>query len=246
VQLSATGLSHTYGAAASPALSDVGVTFTDGVTAVVGVNGAGKSTLLRILARILRADAGEVRLDGEDIHRARPRAIASRIALMPQDFALPAGTRVLDGLVYLAWLKGVPAEVAVGRSEQTLAALDLGSRAGDKVSALSGGMLRRLALAQALVAEPDVLLLDEPTTGLDPEQRVSVRSLLAVQAQHARITLVSSHVMEDIEALADDVLLLNEGRVVFAGSLVDFCSRPDGATESAEAAFLRRLLGARS
>jgi ABC-2 type transport system ATP-binding protein len=244
VELRADGVGYRYGTARRPALDEVDLRIGDGVTALVGVNGAGKSTLLGVLARALCPDQGVVRLDGLDVHRVRRREIAPRIALMPQDFALPGGTRVLDGLAYLAWLHGVPAKEAVSRSRELLDDVGLADRSGDKVAALSGGMQRRLALAQALVGGPDVLLLDEPTTGLDPEQRAVVRELLADPQRQAPITVVSSHLMEDVGVLADQVLMVDAGTVLFAGSLTSFCARPDGTSDEPEAAFLRRLFEA--
>ena len=246
MELLAHGVGYRYAGARHDALDDVALTIGPGVTALVGVNGAGKSTLMHVLARALRPETGTVTLDGVDIHRARRREMAPRIALMPQDFVLPSGTRVLDGLAYLAWLHGVPAKHAVPRSAALLELVGLADRSGDKVSALSGGMVRRLALAQALVGRPDVLLLDEPTTGLDPEQRAAVRALLSDPRWQAPITLVSSHLMEDVGVLADRVLMVDAGSVLFGGSLVEFCTRPDGSSDEPEAAFLRRLFGAAS
>lgn len=243
MELRAEGLGYQYARARRPALDGVDLVLGTGVTALVGVNGAGKSTLLSVLARALRPGSGRVALDGVDIHRARRGAIAPRIALMPQEFALPAGAKVLDALAYLAWLRGVPARDAVRRSEEQLEIVGLAGRKADRVSELSGGMVRRLALAQALVGRPDVLLLDEPTTGLDPEQRAGVRDLLA-GSLGAPITLVSSHLMEDVAALADHVVMLHDGVVLFAGSMDAFTARPDGASDDPEAAFLRRMFGA--
>jgi ABC-2 type transport system ATP-binding protein len=244
VELRATGLTFAYGGARRPALDQVSLTIGSGVTALVGVNGAGKTTLLQVLARALRPGEGAVVLDGVDVHRARRSEVAPRIALMPQDFVLPSGTRVLDGLAYLAWRRGVPARQAVVRSQELLALVGLGDRGAEKVSALSGGMVRRLAFAQALASRPDVLLLDEPTTGLDPEQRSVVRELITDPERQAPITVISSHLMEDVGVLADQVLMLDGGTVLFAGSLEEFRVRPDGTSDEPDAAFLRRLFEA--
>ncbi|MCX6396796.1 MAG: ATP-binding cassette domain-containing protein [Propionibacteriales bacterium] len=239
-------LRHTYAGATAPAVDIAELRLSDGVTGLVGVNGAGKSTLLRILARILPQDAGVVELDGTNVALLPRRELAVRIGFMPQEFALPYGARVLDSLRYLAWLKGLVDPTATERSRELLGLLGLAERGGDKVAALSGGMVRRLALAQALLTRPDVLLLDEPTTGLDPEQRVVVRELLADDRFGARIAVVSSHVMEDVESLADRVVLLDGGEVGFAGPLTDFCRADDGTVQDAETAFVRRLVGART
>ncbi|MFL6108577.1 MAG: ATP-binding cassette domain-containing protein [Marmoricola sp.] len=243
MELRIENLGYKYARARQPALDGVNLELGTGMTALVGVNGAGKSTLLSVLARVLCPGSGAAMLDGLDIHRARRRDVAPRVALMPQEFALPATAKVLDALAYLAWLHGVPARHAVRRSEEQLEVVGLAERRGDRVSELSGGMVRRLALAQALVGRPDVLLLDEPTTGLDPEQRAGVRDLLAGGPQ-APITLVSSHLMEDVATLADQVVMLHEGAVLFAGAVDAFTARPDGSNDEPEAAFLRRMFGA--
>lgn len=245
MELTSKRVSFRYRPAGPPALKDVDFRLTDGVTGLVGVNGAGKSTLLRVLARAEKPDHGAVTLDGEDLHAVPPRVIASRIGFMPQEFILPYGSRVLDSLRYLGWLKGMADREALQRSTELLEVLGLADRSRDRVSTLSGGMVRRVALAQALLTGPDVLLLDEPTTGLDPEQRVLVRELLAAPRLGARITLISSHVMEDVEALADRVLLLEAGGIEFDGGLTEFCTGPDGGVEDAESAFVRRLVGVR-
>lgn len=239
------GLRHTYPGSKSAALDVVNLDLADGVVGLVGVNGAGKSTLLGILARVLDHDQGELALEGMNLESLPRKDLARQIGFMPQEFSLPYGARVLDSLRYLGWLKGLSDRDAALRSAELLGALGLADRGADRVAALSGGMVRRLALAQALLARPAVLLLDEPTTGLDPEQRVAVRELLADEQFRAAITVVSSHVMEDVESLADRVVLLDAGRVAFAGSLADFCRDEAGRMDGAEAAFVRRLAGAR-
>lgn len=239
------GVGYTYQGSGTTALHDVNLDLADGVVGLVGVNGAGKSTLLRILARVLRADHGGLELNGVTIADLPRAKLAGEIGFMPQDFSLPYGARVQDSLRYLGWLKGLSDQEASTRSIELLDALGLAGRRADKVSSLSGGMVRRLALAQALLSRPDLLLLDEPTTGLDPEQRVVVRELLADDRFGAAITVVSSHVMEDVESLADRVVLIDAGSLVFDGPLKEFCQVPGGVLEDAESAFVRRLVGAR-
>lgn len=245
MELTVDGLTYTYPSARGPAVDVTRLRCRDGVTGLVGVNGAGKSTLLRILARVLVPDSGTIRLDGLDYARSPRRDLAAAIGFMPQEFALPHGSRVLDSLRYLAWLKGLREPRATERARELLGTLGLADRGSDRVASLSGGMVRRLALAQALLARPQVLLLDEPTTGLDPEQRMLVRELLADERFSAEVTVISSHVMEDVESLADRVLLLDGGVVGFEGTLDDFRTADDGTQEDAEAAFVRRLVGVR-
>lgn len=244
--LTARQLTFSYPGAAAPAVDVASLHLAEGVTGLVGVNGAGKTSLLRILAKIVPQDIGVIELDGVNLYATPREELAARIGFMPQEFSLPYGSRVMDSLRYLGWLKGLGDLESSARSRELLGELGLADRAADKVSTLSGGMVRRLALAQALIARPDVLLLDEPTTGLDPEQRVVVRQLLADRRIGAPITVVSSHVMEDVEVLASQVVLIDAGAVAFAGPLDEFCRAADGTSQDAETAFVRRLVGARS
>jgi ABC-2 type transport system ATP-binding protein len=168
---------HRYPGAREAAVRQVTAAVGPGVTGLVGVNGAGKSTLLRMLSRGQRPTSGHVRLDGRDLY-GRGRQAAAQVSLMPQDFRVPGEARVLDVLLYCAWLKGVRRRVALARGLDLLDRVGLADRAHHRMGRLSGGMVRRVALAQALISRPRLILLDEPTTGLDPEQRASIRSLL--------------------------------------------------------------------
>lgn len=212
-----------------------------GITAVVGVNGAGKTTLMRILARALRPSSGRVLLGHDDIHRRRRALTAAKIGYMPQDFRVPDRSTVADVVTYLGWLRGLSTTVARERAAKVMAEVSLSKQLDRPMKELSGGMTRRVALAQALIADPQLLLLDEPTTGLDPQQRASVRELISHPRIRGRITLLSSHVMEDVATLADHVLVVNDGRLIFAGGMPQFCELPDGNRVSAEEAFLRRI-----
>jgi ABC-2 type transport system ATP-binding protein len=243
VELVCDGLSHAYGRAV--ALSDIDLTLTPGVTGLVGVNGAGKSTLLSILAGALRPSRGSVRFDGLDPYGRGRRAYLRRTALMPQALELPPDARVADAVAYCGWLRGMPASSARARGRDVLDQVGLVDRSRHRMRTLSGGMVRRVALAQALVSAPDVLLLDEPTTGLDPEQRAVLRGLIDDLPRDC-ITVVSSHVMEDLEQLAERIVVLDEGEVAHAGPLADFCRDGGGPGQSAEAAFLSLLTGRRA
>jgi ABC-2 type transport system ATP-binding protein len=219
------------------ALEGVSFILRPGVTGLVGINGAGKSTLLQILAGGLRPSRGSVRLDGVDPFGRRRREVLRRVALMPQSLEIPGDVRVKDAVAYCGWLRGMRAGVAASATSQVLDQVGLADRATHKLHSLSGGMRRRVALAQALVSKPDLLLLDEPTTGLDPEQRAGLRELVAMlPGDH--LTVVSSHVMEDLETLADRIMVVEDGRLIHAGSLPDFRADLGGSEQSAEHAFL--------
>jgi len=233
------GVTHHYGPGA-PALADVDLLLEPGVTGLVGVNGAGKSTLLQVLAGALRPTRGTVRIHQADLYGKGRRQVLHRLALMPQELGLPGDVRARDGLRYCAWLRGLDGSRALRRTEEVLAAVRLTDRGGDRIRTLSGGMLRRLALAQALLTEPDTLLLDEPTTGLDPEQRARVRELIAAESQ-GRTVLVSSHLMEDLETLAERIIVLDQGSISYAGGMDEFRTSFGGPERSAEVAFLRVL-----
>jgi len=240
MQLTVADVSHTYGASAR-ALADVSFTLQAGVTGLVGVNGAGKSTLMHVLAGLLAPDTGQLAFtdDVGGVH-VRWRELRHRIALMPQSFDVPRNVRTVDVVAYLTSLRGFGRLESADRAAAALDEVGLSDRADKPIRSLSGGMLRRVAFAQAVASDPDVLLLDEPTTGLDPEQRVLVRNLILGRGQH-RITLVSSHVMEDLEAVAAQVMVLDDGHLIFVGSM----DQMREGHHNAEAAFMNMLVARR-
>lgn len=189
-----------------------------GVVALVGPNGSGKSTLLRVLATLHRAHAGGVRVCGHDV-RSPSGATAARQALgyLPQEPTALTRLRVREAVEYAAWLKRVPRVCRADMVTAALVDLDLTHRADDRIGALSGGTRQRAHIAQAIVHRPAVLLLDEPTTGVDAEHRVELRRTLRRLAQ-GRLVVLSTHLTEDIELLADRVTALDAGRVHFDGT----------------------------
>jgi ABC-2 type transport system ATP-binding protein len=238
------GIGHSYGGRV--ALADVTFSLSPGTTALVGVNGAGKSTLLRIIAGALKPGAGSIRLLDRDPYQPRERKTALRhVALMPQLAMFPPNMTVVEVVSFIGWMRGLKAHRASDRAMHVIEQVGLGNRAHEKVKALSGGMVRRVALAQALVSEPDVLLLDEPSTGLDPEQRrIMVRLIQGLETT----VLFSSHVIEDVADVADRVLVLEDGRLVFDDHLsaleavgAQGTSSSEGPSSGIEAGFLRVL-----
>lgn len=226
-------------------LSIEDLTLEPGVTGLVGVNGAGKSTLLRMLSGAQRPVRGTVTADGHHLYGRGRRSQLGRIGYMPQEYNLPRDARVRQSLEYVGWMRGLSTRDARVASRSTLEQVGLGDLAGQRVGKLSGGMLRRLCLAQALVASPQALLLDEPTTGLDPEQRATLRGLVE-QLPDTAVTVVSSHVMEDIVTLAQRLIVLEGGRILYHGALRSFCAEHGGSEGSAEQAFLSLLTQSRS
>lgn len=207
----AAGISHAYGDRV--ALDEVSFSLSRGTTALVGVNGAGKSTLLQVLAGALKPDSGTVGIMGKNPYALRERRAAlPHVALMPQVAAFPPNMTVLEVVSHIGWLRGLKQRDASLRAARVVEQVGLDDRADDRMKRLSGGMARRVALAQALVSAPDVLLLDEPSTGLDPEQRrIMVRLIKGLEST----VLFSSHVIEDVQDVAERVLVLEGGRLLF-------------------------------
>jgi ABC-2 type transport system ATP-binding protein len=220
-------LSKSYGR--STALRDVDLELTTGITGLLGPNGAGKTTLLRILATALAPSSGRLRILGHDPGSASGRlAIRRALGYVPQEPGLYTNFTAFDFVDYVAILK----EHTDRRSRhdevrRVLEAVGLGDLRSKKIGKLSGGMRRRVALAQALLGEPRLLVLDEPTVGLDPEQRLRFRQLLSRQADH-RSVLLSTHMTEDVEAICDRVIVLERGVVRFDGTPVQLAAVADG------------------
>ncbi|HEV7823295.1 MAG TPA: ATP-binding cassette domain-containing protein [Mycobacteriales bacterium] len=198
----------------------VDLSLETGVTGLLGPNGAGKTTLIRALATALPAAAGTLRLFGTALpcRDRRLREIRSRLGYAPQLPLVLRHLTVLDQVAYAAWLKGFTPRAGEVRARRALAQVDLADRAGDRTKTLSGGMLRRLGTAMALVGDPDLLLLDEPTTGLDPEQRVAFRRLVH-RLGETRTVLLSTHLIEDVVSLCARIVVLADGQIVFDGTV---------------------------
>jgi len=211
------------------ALEDLDLSLRPGITGLLGPNGAGKTTLLRILATVLKADNGTVSLLGRDPNAPDERTdIRRRLGYQPQELGFPRGFSSFAFVNYMAVLKEW-SETRTRQAEvrRVLAAVGLADIATKRISRLSGGQRRRVGLAQALLGAPDLLVLDEPTTGLDPEQRASLRQVLAEIAT-ASTLVISTHQTEDVAALCERVIVLDEGRVHFDGPVKDLVARAAG------------------
>ncbi|MCX4762203.1 ABC transporter ATP-binding protein [Streptomyces sp. NBC_01275] len=200
------------------ALDTVDLTLGRGVHGLLGPNGAGKTSLIRVLATVAQPSAGRVEILGEDVGDARRRGtVRARLGYLPQEFGYYPGFTVREFVAYVAWLKEMPAADTPAAVERAVERVGLGDRIDAKVKTLSGGMIRRVGIAQAIVNEPAVLLLDEPTAGLDPEQRVEFRELLRELGGDATV-IVSTHLVEDVAAACTEVTLLDGGRVAYQGT----------------------------
>lgn len=224
-----TGLSHSFGSV--KALSDVSLTVPRGsFTALLGVNGAGKTTLFSLVTRLYSNISGSIEVAGHDVRRQPAQAMA-RLGVVFQSRALDADLTVAQNLAYHAALHGIGRARARERTAQVLAQVGLESRAGDRVSALSGGQQRRAEIARALMHRPDLLLLDEATVGLDVKSRAEVlaltRRLIASEGVSA---LWATHIMDEIQP-DDDLVILHKGRVLQAGKAAAI-SGPSGLTQT--------------
>ncbi|KAA9156312.1 ABC transporter ATP-binding protein [Amycolatopsis acidicola] len=189
-----------------------------GVHGLLGPNGAGKTTLIRALATVLRPAGGRLALLGAPVGgRTGQRGLRRRIGYLPQQFGYYKRFTVREFVEYMAWLKEVSKEDIPGAVQHAIERVGLADRAGDRLKTLSGGMLRRVGIAQAIVNDPEILLLDEPTAGLDPAQRVRFRELM-VELGRDSCVLVSTHLVEDVASACQDVLLFAEGKLVFQGT----------------------------
>lgn len=183
-----------------------------GVLGLIGPNGAGKSTLMRILATISRPTGGTAEWDGVDI-AAKPEVIRRRLGYLPQDFGVYPNLNALEFLSYVAALKGIAARAARRRIDELLVMLNLAEVRKRPLGGYSGGMKQRIGIAQALLNDPKLLIVDEPTVGLDPEERVRFRHLLSDFASD-RIVLLSTHIVSDVESTASRIAVIAGGRLV--------------------------------
>lgn len=194
------------------ALKGVSFTLTPGVNGLLGPNGAGKSTMMNILSGNLVQTAGRITFNGEDI-RSMGKEFRKQLGYMPQQQALYPGFAAAQFLGYMATLRGMGKAEATDAVHRALRQVELEDVATRKIKTFSGGMKQRLLIAQAILADPDVLVLDEPTAGLDPKQRIAIRNLIASLAER-KIVIVSTHVVSDIAGIAKEILLLKQGELI--------------------------------
>ncbi|MDE6917835.1 MAG: ABC transporter ATP-binding protein, partial [Lachnospiraceae bacterium] len=195
------------------AVDRVSLVLHAGVHGLLGANGAGKTTLMRMLCGILKPTGGTITFDGMDVSEEAYRAV---LGYLPQDFGYYPEFRAMDFLLYLAALKGIPRPKAKRRAGELLALVSLQEEGHKKIKTFSGGMKQRLGIAQALLNDPKLLILDEPTAGLDPKERVRFRNLIEDLGRDS-IVLLSTHIVSDIEHIADDILMMKEGQLIYQG-----------------------------
>ena len=196
------------------ALDDVNFRVGSGVFGLLGHNGAGKTTLMKALVTVLTPSAGTIRICGFDTVK-QVNEVRARIGYLPQELAIYPSLSVFDFVNYMAELKGIHNKKAVSSVLEQVEMLEFSKR---KIGQLSGGMKRRVGIAQALIGNPQILVVDEPTAGLDPEERVRFRGLLSRYAREGRTVLLSTHIVEDIHQLCEELAVLRKGHLFYAGT----------------------------
>ena len=224
MELSVDRLTKHYGS--KIAVDQVSATLKPGVYGLLGANGAGKTTLMRMMCAILETTSGEVFLDGKEI-TSMGADYRNVLGYLPQDFGYYPNYTVKEFLMYVSALKGIPRKIAKKRTEKLLEEVGLSHVANKKIKTFSGGMKQRVGIAQALLNNPEILILDEPTAGLDPKERVRFRNLISDYAGD-KIVILSTHIVSDIEAIADEVLLMKKGKFVLQGSVPELIKKADG------------------
>jgi ABC-2 type transport system ATP-binding protein len=207
------------------AVSGLSLDLGPGILGLLGPNGAGKSTLMRILATLSKPSAGRVRWQGEDI-AAQPDGLRTALGYLPQDFGVYAALSAREFLAFLAAVKGLSGDKAKERVEHCLAMVGLADAADKRLGDFSGGMRQRVGIAQALLNDPQLLIVDEPTVGLDPEERMRFRHLLTDLAGQ-RLVILSTHIVSDVEASATALAVMSGGKLRFHGT-------PEALIENAE------------
>ncbi|WP_441251318.1 ATP-binding cassette domain-containing protein [Kitasatospora sp. McL0602] len=225
------GLGQGYGG--KSVISDLDLEVGPGVTGLLGPNGAGKTTLLRTLATVVPPHDGEIEICGIRVVSEQTARQARRsIGYLPQDFGYYPSFSVYDFVRYCAWLREVPSSEADRETRRVIEAVGLSDRISAKMKSLSGGMLRRAGIATAMVGSPRLLLLDEPTVGLDPAQRLDFRELIRSLSDSA--VILSTHLVEDVSAVCSSVAVLSAGRFVFQGTPAELteAAAPDAIGDS--------------
>ena len=206
------------------ALDDISFTVGSGVFGLLGHNGAGKTTLMKALVTVLEPSAGTIRICGYDTKK-QGEQVRSNIGYLPQELTMYPALSLFDFVNYMAELKGVYDKKAVNEVLEQVEMLEFSKR---KIGQLSGGMKRRVGIAQALVGNPKILIVDEPTAGLDPEERVRFRGVLSRFAKDGKTVLLSTHIVEDVHQICDELAVLRKGHLFYTGTSAELMKRVEG------------------
>lgn len=224
MELKTIGLTKTFGR--KTAVNDLNITLTNGVYGLLGANGAGKTTLMRLLCNIQTPTSGKIVLNGKNIAGLGER-YPNLLGYLPQHFGYYPDFTALDFLLYVSALKGLSEKNAMKKSKELLEAVGLSAESRHKIKTFSGGMKQRLGIAQAMLGEPRILILDEPTAGLDPKERVRFRNLISAFAKN-RIVILSTHIVSDVEFIAEEIIMMKSGQIVHFGEPQEITSEIDG------------------
>ena len=213
------------------ALRNIDLTIEKGMFGLLGRNGAGKTTLMKVITTLLPANSGEVIVCGVPTRDASK--VRSMVGYLPQDFSMYGNMTAYEAMDYLGVLSGLDKKTRKQRIPVLLERVNLQNNLRTKVKAMSGGMKRRLGIAQAILHEPKVLIVDEPTAGLDPEERVRFRNLLA-EIVDDRIVMLSTHIVGDIEATCEKIAIMDEGSIIYKGTVAELLERAQGKIFTAD------------
>ena len=208
------------------ALEKINLTMSSGVYGLLGPNGAGKTTMMKIMTDLIPPSTGRVLLDGRDI-AAMGAEFRKKLGYLPQDFGVYPNFTAEQFLLYIARLKGLSKYEAKRQTDDLLAMVGLEEKARRKLRGFSGGQRQRVGVVQALLGDPEILVLDEPTAGLDPEERIRFRGIISALSQQ-KIVLLSTHIVSDIEAIANRVILLKKGSILAVKRPADLLGRMEG------------------
>lgn len=207
------------------ALNNINLEIEKGMFGLLGRNGAGKTTLMKSIATLLSLSSGNITVCGISVNECSK--IREMIGYLPQDFSMYSNMSAYEAMDYLGVLSGLDKKSRKERIPEMLSKVNLNNNMKTKVKAMSGGMRRRLGIAQAILHNPKVLIVDEPTAGLDPEERVRFRNLLSEIAED-RIVILSTHIVGDIESTCENIAVMDEGKIIFKGSVIDLLDKANG------------------
>ena len=215
------------------AVDNVNLNLKSGVLGLIGHNGAGKTTLMQMIATLSRPSSGQILFQGQDIAK-NPNAMRARLGFLPQDFGVYPNLSALEFMQYFAALKGINDP---GRIRHLLDLVNLQDHANRQAASFSGGMRRRLGIAQALLNDPDILVVDEPTAGLDPEERLRFRNLLAELGRN-KLVIISTHIVSDVESIASEIAIMRSGKLVAFATPEAIIAAARGQIWAAQLAFV--------
>lgn len=224
MELKTIGLTKKFGS--KTAVNDLNITLSNGVYGLLGANGAGKTTFMRLLCNIQNPTSGKVLLNGKNIVGLGEQ-YRNLLGYLPQNFGYYPDFTALDFLLYVATLKGLNERTARKKSKDFLEAVALSAESNHKIKTFSGGMKQRLEIAQAMLNDPRILILDEPTAGLDPKERVRFRNLISAFSKD-RIVILSTHIVSDVEFIAEEIVMMKSGHIVHFGKPQEITSEING------------------